>query len=171
MSRRRRAEKREVSLEPLYQNKNLSKFINYVMLHGKKDLAQKLVYDALSMAAHNAKIGTKTEKTEDGAVRELGPIDLFAKAIENASPQVEVKSRRIGGSTYQVPVEVAPGRQFMLASNWIIAAARSKSGKSFDKRLADILLASYNGQGEAVSKKDNVHKMAEANKAFAHYRF
>lgn len=157
MSRRRRAPKRVIERDPEFGDVRIAKFTNYVMLSGKKDLARQIVNKALAIASREAKV-------ED-------PKELFSKAIENVSPQVEVKSRRIGGSTYQVPIEVRQERQFMLACNWIIGYARSKKGQPMHRRLANMLTASYKGQGEAVKKKEDVHKMAEANKAFAHFRF
>ncbi len=135
-----------------YKSKKLSKFINYIMLDGKKALATKLVYDALDII----------KKDSD-------PIEIFNKAIENVSPELEVKSRRVGGANYQVPIPVKDSRQFTLASRWIISSARSKTGKDFPIILADILKEAAAGEGEAVKKKEDTLRMAEANKAFAHY--
>lgn len=135
-----------------YNSKNLSKFINYVMLDGKKILARKLVYGAFEIMK------------KDG-----DPIETFNKAIENVSPELEVKSRRVGGANYQVPIPVKETRRFTLASRWLLASARSKTGKDFSEILADILKEAAAGEGDAVKKKEDTHRMAEANKAFAHY--
>jgi len=136
-----------------YGSKKLSKFINYVMLDGKKVLATKLVYNALDKIK------------EQG----LDSIETFDKAIENSSPELEVKSRRVGGANYQIPIPVKEERQFTLASRWIISSVRSKTGKDFDQILADVLIEASKGEGDAVKKKEDTHRMADANKAFAHY--
>jgi len=136
-----------------YGSKKLSKFINYVMLDGKKTLATNLVYNALDKIK------------EQG----LDPMETFDKAIENSSPELEVKSRRVGGANYQIPIPVKEERQFTLASRWIISSVRSKTGKDFDKILADVLIEASKGEGDAVKKKEDTHRMADANKAFAHY--
>ena len=153
--RRRRPEKRQVLPDPVYNDILVTKFVNYVMLCGKKGVAEKIFYGAME----TIKQKTKT----DGVV-------IFEKAIENASPSVEVKSRRIGGATYQVPIEVPKKRRFYLASQWIIKAAKSRSGKPMAERLAAELISAANGDGGAIKKKDDTHRMAEANKAFAHFR-
>ena len=153
--RRRRPERRQLLPDPVYNDKLVAKFVNYVMNCGKKGVAEKIFYGAMSQIKER----TKT----DGLV-------IFEKAIENASPAVEVKSRRIGGATYQVPIEVPRGRRFYLASQWIINAAISRSGKPMSEKLAAELISAANGEGGAIKKKDDTHRMAEANKAFAHFR-
>ena len=153
--RRRRPEKRQVLPDPVYNDILVTKFVNYVMECGKKGIAEKIFYGAME----TIKQKTKT----DGVV-------IFEKAIENASPSVEVKSRRIGGATYQVPIEVPKKRRFYLAAKWIINAAKSRSGKPMAEKLATELISAANGDGGAIKKKDDTHRMAEANKAFAHFR-
>jgi small subunit ribosomal protein S7 len=153
--RRRRPERRQILPDPVYNDKLVAKFVNYIMNCGKKGVAEKIFYGAMSQIKER----TKT----DGLV-------IFEKAIDNASPAVEVKSRRIGGATYQVPIEVPRGRRFYLASQWIINAAISRSGKPMSEKLAAELISAANGEGGAIKKKDDTHRMAEANKAFAHFR-
>ena len=153
--RRRRPERRQILPDPVYNDKMVAKFVNYIMNRGKKGVAEKIFYGAMDMIKQR----TKT----DGMA-------IFEKAIENASPAVEVKSRRIGGATYQVPIEVPKGRRFYLASQWIINAAASRSGKPMSEKLASELISAANGEGGAIKKKDDTHRMAEANKAFAHFR-
>ena len=153
--RRRRPEKREILPDPVYSNLLVAKFVNYIMNDGKKGVAEKIFYGAMGQV----KDKTKTEG-----------LKIFEKAIENASPSVEVKSRRVGGATYQVPIEVPRGRRFYLASQWIISAAASRSGRPMAEKLAIELIAAANGDGGAIKKKDDTHRMAEANKAFAHFR-
>lgn len=157
MSRRRRAEQREIDPDPIYQSIVLAKFINKLMKGGKKTVAQKIVYGALEKLAHRV-------KSED-------PLHCFEKAIENAQPSLEVKSRRIGGSNYQVPVEISPRRRLSLAMLWIIKFSRAKSGRAMEEALAQELADCYNSQGSTIKKKDDTHRMAEANKAFAHYKW
>lgn len=153
--RRRRPERRQISPDPVYGDLVVAKFVNYLMLRGKKGIAEATFYQAMS----TIKQRTKTEG-----------LKIFKKAIENASPQLEVKSRRIGGATYQVPIEVPKHRQFYLVSKWLIGSARGRSGKAMSDRLAAELIAAANNEGGAVKKKDDTHRMAEANKAFAHFR-
>ena len=153
--RRRRPEKREILPDPVYSNLLVAKFVNYIMNDGKKGIAEKIFYGAMN----NIKQRTKT----DG-------MKIFEKAIENVSPSVEVKSRRIGGATYQVPIEVPKGRRFYLASHWLINSAVGRSGKPMAEKLASELISAANGEGGAVKKKDDTHRMADANKAFAHFR-
>ena len=153
--RRRRPEKREILPDPVYSNLLVAKFVNYIMNDGKKGVAEKIFYGAMAQV----KDKTKTEG-----------LKIFEKAVENASPSVEVKSRRVGGATYQVPIEVPKGRRFYLASQWIIAAALNRSGRPMAEKLAIELIAAANGDGGAIKKKDDTHRMAEANKAFAHFR-
>ena len=153
--RRRRPERRQILPDPVYNDKMVAKFVNYIMNRGKKGVAEKIFYGAMDLIKQR----TKT----DGMV-------IFEKAIENSSPAVEVKSRRIGGATYQVPIEVPKGRRFYLASQWIINAAVGRSGKPMSEKLASELISAANGEGGAIKKKDDTHRMAEANKAFAHFR-
>ena len=154
--RRRKAPVREVMPDPIYNNKVITKMINTIMLDGKKSIAQKIMYGALK------KLDEKGE--EKG-------IDLFEKAIENVKPLLEVKSRRVGGATYQVPVEVRPIRQQTLAIRWIVEYARKRNERTMIDRLANEIYDAANGRGSAHKKKEDMHKMAEANKAFAHYRW
>ncbi|MDK2945446.1 30S ribosomal protein S7 [Geotoga petraea] len=154
--RRRRAEKRKIIADPIYNDELITKLVNRIMLDGQKSKAQKIVYGALEILQ---------EKTGENAV------EAFHKAIENVKPLVEVRSRRIGGATYQVPFEVPERRALSLSLRWIVTSARSKQGKSMIDRLSQELLDAYNGVGAAVKRKDDVHKMADANKAFAHYRW
>ena len=156
MPRRRVVAKREILPDPLYNSQLVTKFVNSVMERGKKSLAEGILYGALNRVA---------EKTQDD------PMKVFKKAIENVKPALEVKSRRVGGSTYQVPVEVRPNRRTSLAIRWIIDYADQRGEKTMREKLAAELLDAANLRGGAVKKKDDTHKMAEANKAFAHYRW
>jgi len=156
MPRRRVVAKREILPDPLYNSQLVTKFINSVMERGKKSLAEGILYGALNRVA---------EKTQDD------PMKTFKKAIENVKPALEVKSRRVGGSTYQVPVEVRPNRRTSLAIRWLIEFAAERGEKTMREKLAAELLDAANLRGGAVKKKDDTHKMAEANKAFAHYRW
>lgn len=148
-------DKRNIQPDRVYNSVVIERFINYIMLNGKKSTTRRVVYDAFDI------IKEKT-KTKD-------PMEVFNGAIKNAGPLMEVKSRRIGGANYQVPREVPANRKLALAMRWIIDAARSKKGSPMSKRLADELIAANNNEGEVIKKKENVHKMAEANKAFAHF--
>lgn len=154
--RRRRATKREVLGDPIYNDKVVTKFINKMMLDGKKSVVEKIMYAALN------KIEEKTN--EKG-------IDVFQKALENVKPLVEVRSRRVGGATYQVPVEVRVERQQSLSIRWILESTRKRNERTMIDRLANELIDAANEKGSAFKKKEEVHKMAEANKAFAHYRW
>lgn len=154
--RRRRAEKRTVLPDPKYKNVTVSRFINNIMTQGKKSTAEKIVYRSFDILA---------QKTGKPA------IEVFQKALDNARPLLEIKPRRIGGATYQVPIDVKAERGTAIAMRWIRNFARTKKGKPMEIKLADELLEAYNGQGAAVKKRDDTHKMAEANKAFAHYRW
>ncbi len=156
MSRRHQATMREVLPDPKYGSLKLAKFINVVMTSGKRSLAERVVYDALAQAASR---------------RGLEPAALLDSALERVQPMVEVKSRRVGGATYQVPVEVRSARQMALAMRWLVDSARKRSEKSMTDRLASELLEAAEGRGAAVKKREDVHRMAEANKAFAHYRW
>ncbi|NTV09938.1 MAG: 30S ribosomal protein S7 [Zoogloea sp.] len=156
MPRRRDVPKREVLPDPKFGSQDVSKFINAIMMSGKKAVAERIVYGAFDT------ITTKGGKD---------PLEVFASAIANVKPVVEVKSRRVGGANYQVPVEVRPARRMALSMRWIREAARKRSEKSMAQRLAGELLEAAEGRGSAMKKREEVHRMAEANKAFAHYRF
>ena len=156
MPRRRVAAKREVLPDPKYGNKILAKFMNHVMVDGKKSVAEKIVYGALDAVAQK----TKTEA-----------IETFETALDNIAPLVEVKSRRVGGATYQVPVEVRPERRNALAMRWLVEHSRNRGEKSMILRLAGEIMDAAEGRGSAVKKREDVHRMAEANKAFSHFRF
>lgn len=156
MSRRRRAVKREIAPDPVYGSEVLAKFVNKVMERGKKSVARRIVYNAIEKFA--AKV-----KSED-------PLASFEQALENAKPSLEVKSRRIGGATYQVPIEIPANRRTSMAMSWIITFSRSKTGRSMEEALAGELADCFNNQGSTIKKKDDTHRMAEANKAFAHYK-
>lgn len=153
--RRRRPEKRKILPDPVYNDLAVAKFINYLMHEGKKGVAEMIFYSAMD--------SIKSKTKSDG-------IKIFEKAIEKTSPLVEVKSRRIGGATYQVPIEVPKHRRFYLASHWIINAATGRRGKPMADKLALELIAAANEEGGAIKKKEDTHRMAEANKAFAHFR-
>jgi len=159
MSRRTRAPKRELLPDPKHGSHRLTKFINMIMNHGKKSVAENIVYDALETMAD------KSGQSQEMAVEMLG------QALDNVKPAVEVKSRRVGGATYQVPVEVRPARRETLAMRWVIDAARKRSEKSMAQRLANELLDAADNRGAAVKKREDTHRMAEANKAFSHYRW
>lgn len=154
--RKRRAEKRILPPDPIYNEILVTKLINYVMKRGKKNVARKLVYGAFDI------IKEKTNKN---------PLEVFLKAVNNVKPMIEVRSRRIGGATYQVPTEVRPERQIALALRWIINFARERKDKSFANKLAAEIIAASNNEGAAIKKKDDTHRMAEANKAFAHFKW
>ena len=156
MPRRRTPEKREIIPDPKFGNVTLAKFMNHVMVSGKKSVAERIVYGALD------RIQSRSGKN---------PLEVFEAAIEAVSPAVEVKSRRVGGATYQVPVEVRPSRRMTLSMRWIVDSARSRSEKSMAMRLAGELQDASEGRGSAVRKREDVHRMAEANRAFAHYRY
>ena len=156
MSRRRRAERREVAPDPQYGNEEISRFINRIMIGGKKSIAQKIMYQALVQLE---------EETHRPA------LEVFQQAMRNVTPMLEVKPRRVGGATYQVPVEVRPERRVALARRWIINSARSQSGAPMSQRLYRELLEASRGQGVAVKRREDLHRMAEANRAFVHYRW
>ena len=155
--RRRRTDKRIASLDSRFQSRLVQRFINMVMREGKKSIAETIVYSALDTARQKLNVPS--------------PIQIFQKAVENARPLVEVKSRRVGGATYQVPVEVRQDRGTFLALRWLRDFARGRAGKPMRDRLAEELIAAYQGQGSAVKRKEDMHRMAEANKAFSHYRW
>ena len=154
--RRRRPEKREILPDPVYGDLIVAKFINNLMKKGKKSLAEKIFY----MSIEKIK---KQNKDDDG-------IAVFKKALDNVAPMLEVKSKRIGGATYQVPIEISEGRRMALAMRWIISYSKSRKGQTMADRLAAELLAASNNDGSAVKKKEDTHRMAEANKAFSHFR-
>jgi small subunit ribosomal protein S7 len=156
MARRRRAERRKVIPDPKYHNMELAQFINKVMLNGKKTVAQKIVYNALDIASDEVR---------------RPPQEVFEQAIRNTMPMVEVRSRRVGGATYQVPTEVRPERRLALSMRWIIQAARTRRGRPMAERLSIELAEAARGQGSAVRRREDLYRMAEANRAFAHYRW
>ncbi len=156
MSRRRAAIKRTVIPDPRFGSEMLTKFMNLLMFSGKKSVAEKIVYGALDH------IGSKGHDE---------PLDVLSKALENVQPRVEVKSRRVGGATYQVPVEVRPARRMALAMRWLIEAARKRNERTMPAKLGGELLDAFEGRGAANKKREDIHKMAEANKAFSHYRW
>ncbi|MBE8718654.1 30S ribosomal protein S7 [Cellvibrio polysaccharolyticus] len=156
MPRRRVVAKREVLPDPKFGNVTLAKFMNHVMISGKKSIAERIIYGALDT------VKTKTNRD---------PLEVFNEALENIAPLVEVKSRRVGGATYQVPVEVRASRRTALAMRWLVDYSRKRGEKSMPQRLAGELMDAAQGKGAAVKKREDVHRMAEANKAFSHYRF
>ena len=154
MSRRKKSVKRDLSPDPVYGSTIVAKFINYIMRKGKKAIARKIVYQALSKIKEE-------EKKE--------PLEVFETALRNASPIVEVKPKRIGGATYQVPIEVKGDRKLTLAMRWIIKAAKSRKGKPMGEKLAEELIQASQNKGTAIKKREDTHRMAEANRAFAHF--
>ncbi len=154
--RKRRAVKRDVLPDPIYNSKVVTKLINTIMLDGKKGIAQTILYEAFDIVK---------EKTVEE------PLTVFEKALENIKPTLEVKSRRVGGSNYQVPVEVTPARSQALGLRWLVRYARLRGGRGMAENLANEITDAYNGTGAAVKKREDTHRMAEANKAFAHYRW
>ncbi len=159
MSRRNQAPKRSILPDPKYKSQLLAKFMNMVMNDGKKSVAERIIYGALSRMSERS--GQDDQQS----------LEMLEQALENVKPAVEVKSRRVGGATYQVPVEVRPQRRQTLAMRWVIDAARKRSEKTMAHRLAHELLEAADNRGSAVKKKEDVHRMAEANKAFSHYRW
>ncbi len=155
MSRRNKPEPREILPDVRYNSVSVQSFINRVIKNGKKSVAATQVYDAMAM------VGERTKRE---------PLEVFDAAIKNVSPVMEVKPRRVGGATYQVPMEVSPHRRFALATRWILQAAKARSGKSFAEKLAGELMDAANNTGSAIRKREETHKMAEANRAFSHYR-
>ncbi len=156
MSRRSQAEKRETPPDPRFQSSTVTKFINNLMLDGKKSVAERIFYTAIEIL--------EKRSGESG-------LEAFEKALNNAKPALEVKSRRVGGATYQVPIEVRPDRRTALATRWLIGFARARSEKTMAERLAGEFLAASRSEGNTIKKKEDTHRMAEANKAFAHYRW
>lgn len=155
MPRRSRPQKREIAPDVRYNSVQVQSFINRVMKRGKKSVATRLMYDTFDLIEKQSK---------------KDPLEVFRQAMKNVSPMMEVKPRRVGGATYQVPMEVDADRQFALATRWILASAKARSGRSFSERLAGELMDAYNNTGPAIRKRDETHKMAEANRAFSHYR-
>ncbi len=156
MPRRGKVKKRQVPSDPFYNSTLVSKFINVTMRRGKKSLAEKIVYGAMEIL--------RTKMKED-------PLKVMERAVENVRPLLETKSRRVGGATYQVPVEVLPNRSLSLAIRWIVQYAKERSGKSMQEKLAAEIMDAANNRGGAIKKKEDTHKMAEANRAFAHYKW
>ena len=156
MPRRARVVKREIAPDGRYGSKIIARFINNLMLDGKKSIAERIVYDALERAENQLR---------------RPPVDIFEQALRNSTPVLEVKPRRVGGATYQVPVEIKGDRRVSLAMRWLINSARNRTGKTMSDKLAGELLDAFHGQGATVKKRDDTHRMAEANKAFAHYRW
>ena len=157
MSRRVEVPKREILPDPIYNSQLVTKFINVVMKDGKKSTAERIFYDALEL------IGERAEGAD--------PMKVFKKAVDGVKPVVEVKSRRVGGSTYQVPIEVRPGRRLALSMRWLIASAKKRGEKTMHQRLAGEFMDAASNRGAAIKKKEDTHRMAEANKAFSHYRW
>jgi len=155
MAKKFTASSQQLKPDPKFNSKLAAKFINCLMHEGKKNTAQKVFYDAMSIVANQ--------------VKEVGPLEVFEKAINNVRPMIEVRSKRVGGASYQVPMQVGPRRQQSLAFRWILASARGKKGKPMSDRLASELVEAYGGHGGAMTTRENVHRMAEANKAFAHF--
>lgn len=157
MSRRRQAFKRPINPDPKFNNILVSRLVNFVMESGKKSVAQRIVYGAFDVLA---------EKNPDSS-----PLEILQRAVDNAKPRLEVKARRVGGATYQVPMEVPPDRQFALALRWLVRFADSRRGTTMRQALANEIMDAYQGQGNAIRRRDEVHKMAQSNKAFAHFRW
>ena len=156
MPRRNRPERRRIAPDPIYGSEAVAKFINVVMKDGKRSTAEKIVYDALNRASRQAK---------------KEPLEVFETALRNATPLLEVKPRRVGGATYQVPIEIRPDRRLALARRWLIRFARQRGGKSTSEKLASELLDASNNTGGAVRRREETHRMAESNKAFSHFRY
>jgi small subunit ribosomal protein S7 len=156
MPRRNRPERRTVAPDPIYNSEAVAKFVNIVMKDGKRSVAERVVYDALTRAGRQAR---------------KEPIEVFDTALRNATPLLEVKPRRVGGATYQVPIEIRPDRRLALARRWLVRFARQRAGKSMAEKLASELLDASNNAGGAVRRKEETHRMAESNKAFSHFRY
>lgn len=172
MPRRREVPKREILPDPKYHNELLAKFINVLMVDGKKSTAEKIIYGALKLMEERTKKMKKAEGDEDGSASNVHQVlRYFESALDNVRPTVEVRSRRVGGATYQVPVEVRMERSIALGMRWIVKAARSRGEKGMMLRLAGELLDAFENKGSAVKKREETHKMAKANQAFAHFRW
>ena len=156
MARRRVAQKREVAPDSIYNSKSLAKFVNEIMKDGQKSIAEKICYGCFEIIQKRIK---------------KSPLDVFLTALENVKPTLEVRSRRVGGATYQIPTEVRPERREALAIRWIVQFARGRKGRPMKERLAEELILAFQGEGSAIKKRENTHRMAEANRAFAHYRW
>ena len=156
MSRRRQSEKRKISPDPIYGSVDVEKFTNRLMRGGKKSIARKALYDAMEKI--------KQDTNDSG-------LEIFEQAVKNATPILEVKPRRVGGATYQVPIEIKPERRLALAHRWLISAARSRNGKTISDNLSSEFIDASKGTGSAIRRREEVHRMAEANRAFAHYRW
>ena len=156
MARRHRAERRSVVPDPIYKDEDLTRFINRLMQRGKKTVAQGILYNAFTLVEKEAK---------------RDPFEIYQQAVKNVSPMVEVKPRRVGGASYQVPIEVRPSRKISLSQKWLIKYARLRKENSMKERLANEIISASKGEGAAVKKKDDTHRMAEANKAFSHFKF
>jgi small subunit ribosomal protein S7 len=156
MPRRNRPERRTVAADPIYNSESIAKFVNILMKDGKRSVAERVMYDALTRAGRQAR---------------KEPIDVFDTALRNATPLLEVKPRRVGGATYQVPIEIRPDRRLALARRWLVRFARQRAGKSMAEKLASELLDASNNTGGAVRRKEETHRMAESNKAFSHFRY
>jgi small subunit ribosomal protein S7 len=157
MSRRKKTFKREIIPDPVFKDLTIAKFVNKMMIQGKKATAQKLFYGALAEL--------------EGKIAGEEPVAVFKKALENVKPSIEVRSRRVGGATYQVPIDVRPSRRLALAMRWLVEYSRERGEKDHAKRLAGEFIDAYNNRGNSIKKKDDVHRMAEANKAFSHYNW
>ncbi len=175
MSRRREIPKREILPDPKHHSELLAKFINVLMISGKKSIAEKVIYGALDLLGDRIKKTKKTDEDEDGQGSNSGSSSVvlryFEQALDNVRPSVEVRSRRVGGATYQVPVEVRTDRSIALGMRWIVQAARSRGEKGMMLRLAGELMDAFESKGSAVKKREDTHKMAKANQAFAHFRW
>ena len=162
MAKKFTASSEQLTQDPVYNSKLVSKFINCLMTGGKKSVAQKVFYDAMDIIE-------KKLKTQNSKLKTVEPLEVFEAAVNNVKPLLEVRSKRIGGASYQVPMQVKPKRQQSLAFRWIIQSARSKKGSPFCQRLSSELMDAYNARGGAMTTRENIHRMAEANKAFAHF--
>lgn len=170
MPRRRAVVKREILPDPLYKDETVAKFVNHIMVSGKKSLAEKIVYGAFDEVKQRLKLKDEDEGGDEGG-QGSAVLDAFNKALDAVRPSVEVKSRRVGGSTYQIPVEVRPDRRTALAMRWLVDSAKKRSEKTMVLRLANEMLDALAGRGSAVKKREDTHRMAQANQAFAHYRW
>ncbi len=166
MAKKFTASSEQLTQDPVYNSKLVSKFINCLMTDGKKSVAQKVFYDALDIIRRSSLVA---RDSSDGARAPSNELEVFETAVNNVKPLLEVRSRRIGGASYQVPMQVKPKRQQSLAFRWIIQSARSKKGSPFCQRLSSELMDAYNAHGGAMTTRENIHRMAEANKAFAHF--
>lgn len=171
MPRRREVPKREILPDPKFHSELLAKFINVLMVSGKKSVAEKIVYGALEVLMQRVKKSKSDDGDDSRGGKSGNIIDMFAQALDNIKPTVEVRSRRVGGATYQVPVEVRTDRSMALAMRWLVQASRGRGEKGMMLRLAGELADAYENKGTAVKKRDDVHRMAKANQAFAHFRW